>query len=71
MAGYKKELAKVMGRIERLESQQQLAQPERGELQRLQQKEQSLLDLIKELQQEKNLRLQSSGESFASSVRRS
>ena len=53
-----------MGRIEQLESEQQLTNDERKRLKVLQQKEQSLLDLINKLQEEKILLLRSTGESL-------
>jgi hypothetical protein len=72
MAQYKQERAAVMRKIEELEELEvwQLTDVGRKELQRLQQKEQSLLDLIKELQQEKILLLRSAGEPLALSMRR-
>ena len=64
MAGYERELAKILGRIDELRRQQLLTEDGRKELQQLQQKEQTLLDLIKNLQEEKILLLRSSGESL-------
>ena len=63
MAGYEEERVKVLGRIERLENKEAPTDENREEVKRLQ-KEQSLLDYIKQLQEKQNLLLRSFGESL-------
>jgi len=59
MGGYEEERVKVLGRIERLENKEAPTDEDREEVKRLQQKEQSLLDYITQLQENKNLLLRS------------
>jgi len=69
MAGYEQERAAIVERIAQLERQQQRTEADHEILQWLQQKENSLLDFLNKLQQEKILLLGGAGESLALSVR--